>query len=951
VSAHSSDISAARPLRSLSPTYPQWATNAVWIASAVFIASPWVEPLPWVRPNVYWLEVAVTLSTFALALLSWSRLRSHRRAETAIIAAIFTPSALARLVEFLGLGVPFQIPPTSATRVFSGLMLLIGSLAIAERDLRRRELALRKALWLSTAIWTALLVAALALSATGHLSVQVTVYAAECIFFLCSAALLLGVSQRLCRIQPGALADALRLIVIPFAAAAALRLLPLAVAAEQKRLLIFDLTLLGHAVLFVGLLLEAFGDHRERTLSAEELAEARRQLEFSSETISELSERLTASDEEALRFSSRARMLEAAVETMPLGVTVSDLAGSIVYVNSADALLHGYSPEDLVGRPTSIFQDSTSPRLEPPGDGHDELSASSWTRETWNVDRVGNRFPVRLISSRVRSADGSAVGLVTVCEDLRKEQRLAHALASRVRILTASSAFAERLLEPDRPQEAVPEALAHLVEATDADFAHLECGGALARLRHAHVRGLGSLSAAPDFSPLLAPSADLAGSSAHSGSIALLPAGVAAELARRDLISFARVSVVIEGGSECVLLLASRERGRLWNEGEIDAAEIAVRSFASSARRAQAQARLDAEERRFRQIVDEASDLILGLAPDGRLEYVNPAWTRATGLSREASAGRSLLDFVEPEARAVAEMQLQRLRGRTPPGRIELLLRGADGSAIEVEGALSVQPGSDGLPALLGILRDVTERRRLERLQQEFLSTVSHELRTPLTSLLGSLMLLRNEQVAAHREQWLEMLDIADRNGERLLRLINDLLDLRKVEVRGLRVRIARFSVDELLRSAEEGIRGFAESYGIRVVTLDESGGEFLSSDKERLVQVLFNLLSNAIKFSPPNGSVELSAKIDTRNVVLLVTDHGPGLPHGIRERLFQPFVEPDSKVDRTGSGAGLGLAIAKGIVTALQGEIRVESSTGGGTRVSVLLPRASSSDEGGVDL
>jgi PAS domain S-box-containing protein len=935
----SGPLSAERVLES-PPRFPPWASNAIWISSAALLSLNWIAPalLDRLARSSPHLELAVTLFTFAVAMLSWSRLRAARLPETALVAAVYTPTAVARVAEFLGFGAPIGVPPTSITRVFAGLMLLLGTFLIAAPDPARRERGVRASLFGSAATWSVLVAAGIAAVALELLPAGRFALLAEVLFGACCAALMLGISHRLCRRYPGPISDALRISIVPFAAAAAIRVLPSPLAPDERHFLVLGFTFLGHIVNIIGLLLDALRDSRERLAAASRLAEANRKLASSTAAIHELDHRLSETTEEVLRFSSRARMLESAVETMSLGVTVTDLDGAIVYVNRADAALHGYRQTELLGRPATLFEDPAAPRPIPPA----TTRAQPWARETTNVTRDGERIPVRLVSDLVRGAAGEPVGRVTVCEDIRRERRIEHALSSRIRILTACGVIAEHLFANDTSRDSLPFALRLLAEATDSDLAHFECDAALPLHRHSHWRAAPPESQPPAFPQILAgaPVVEPAPAPA-SGSVDMLPAEVAFPLRERGMRSVALIRVPIESDAACALLLAARDPDRAWNDGELEAATIAARSLAAAVRRDRARERLDAEAILFQRLVDEASDLIQSLAPDGTILYVNEAWGRTLGCDPELAVGRSIYDFVAEESRQACERERHELESDGGSRRFEAVLLTVGGDRIEVEGAISAHRRADGTPSTLGILRDITERRRLERLQQEFLSTVSHELRTPLTSLLGSLMLLRNERVAASREQSTELLDIAERNGDRLLRLINDLLDLRRLEASGLRVQIADVPVGEVLQATEEGIRGFADSYGVKVVTFDLTGGAGIHTDRERLVQVLFNLLSNGIKFSPPHGVVELTAREDRDRIALDVVDQGPGFPDELKPRLFQPFVEPEERSRRKGGASGLGLAIAKGIVTALSGEIRIDAAPSGGTRVSVLLPRA----------
>ena len=272
-----------------------------------------------------------------------------------------------------------------------------------------------------------------------------------------------------------------------------------------------------------------------------------------------------------------------------------------------------------------------------------------------------------------------------------------------------------------------------------------------------------------------------------------------------------------------------------------------------------------------------------------------------------------------------------------PPGEVQALRTAAGilGAAVQrqrVQAALAAREAD---------YRQVfEERERIESMKQEFLTTVSHELRTPLTSMLGSLGLIRGSRQAPTPERQQELIDIAERNGERLLRLINDLLDLQRLEAGELRFQYTTVQLGPLLEEAVHDIHGFAELYNVRVLTRCEASNEDVVTDRDRLAQVLYNLLSNGIKFSPGGEAVLLAARAAGDGVELTVHDRGPGIPVQFRSRLFEKFSQAETSAARSRGGSGLGLSISRKLVHGLGGTIDVDSSAEAGTTVTVKLPR-----------
>src|SRR5688572_18020962 len=235
--------------------------------------------------------------------------------------------------------------------------------------------------------------------------------------------------------------------------------------------------------------------------------------------------------------------------------------------------------------------------------------------------------------------------------------------------------------------------------------------------------------------------------------------------------------------------------------------------------------------------------------------------------------------------------------------------------------------------------RDITQQRAAERVRSEFTSTLSHELRTPLTSILGSLQLLQSGAVGSLDKEQNELVGVAERNGQRLLDLINEVLDIEKIESGRLALVPEPIALGALLEESLRLNQGFADRFKVRLAVAGEVPPVTVRADRKRLMQVMTNLLSNAAKFSPPNGAVEVSARRSGRNVRVEVGDRGPGIPEKFRSRIFARFAQADSADSRIKGGSGLGLAISKRLVEMMQGRAGFEDREGGGTTFYFELP------------
>jgi CheY-like chemotaxis protein len=218
---------------------------------------------------------------------------------------------------------------------------------------------------------------------------------------------------------------------------------------------------------------------------------------------------------------------------------------------------------------------------------------------------------------------------------------------------------------------------------------------------------------------------------------------------------------------------------------------------------------------------------------------------------------------------------------------------------------------------------------------------VSHELRTPMTSVKTSLSLLLGGAGGPVAESARELLEIAHRNADRLIRLVNDLLDLSRLEAGRLDLRLESVPLEQAIRSSVEAVAGFALEQKVTLDVLPPPAPVVVLGMRDRVEQVVVNLLANAVKFSPAGGRVAVRWWRDGDDAVTEVVDHGPGIPREHLEAIFQPFRQIDSSTTREHGGAGLGLAISQGIVEALDGKVWAESELGAGSTFFIRLPLA----------
>lgn len=345
-------------------------------------------------------------------------------------------------------------------------------------------------------------------------------------------------------------------------------------------------------------------------------------------------------------------------------------------------------------------------------------------------------------------------------------------------------------------------------------------------------------------------------------------------------------------------------------------------------------------EARIRAIVDTAPDGILIVSEDGTIESANGALGRMFGYVSEELVGekaQSIIDdFGAADKSTSGEMKTG---GRKIVGHaLETLGRREDGSTFPIEVTLSILHLSDR-KVLTAIVRDITLRKEAERRVSEFYSTVSHELRTPLTSIRTALGLMTSGAVGDLSEKGSHLVRIAGSECDRLIRLINDILDFRRIEAGKLVLKPQMVSAEALIHDTFEAIKGLAEEQDIKLER-EIKTDDFVHCDPDRIVQVLTNLISNAVKFSDRGGQVGVCVeRTDRDGFRFSVTDRGPGIRQDQISKLFTRFQQLDSSDTRKKGGTGLGLAISKAIVNQHGGEIGVETSFGRGSTFWFELP------------
>ncbi|HTG32329.1 MAG TPA: response regulator [Thermoanaerobaculia bacterium] len=385
----------------------------------------------------------------------------------------------------------------------------------------------------------------------------------------------------------------------------------------------------------------------------------------------------------------------------------------------------------------------------------------------------------------------------------------------------------------------------------------------------------------------------------------------------------------------CVLTGLLGSMYSLFRRADDSAAELAR---INAALQAEIDERARAEEERDR-FFDMSVEMLCVAGFDGWFKHLNPSWEKVLGWTAAELMSRPFTEFVHPEDRAPTSSERQRLSAGEVTLDFENRYLAKDGTYRWLSWR-SVAVEEQEL--IYAVARDVEEQKRIEQLKNDFVSVVSHELRTPLTSIRGSLGLIAGGVAGELPAKARSLVDIAAKNCERLVRLINDILDVEKIESGQMGFRLAPVDLAALAEQATESNRAYAEGYEVelRIVTAGEAAEEArVWGDADRLLQVITNLISNAVKFSPRGGVVEVAVTRGEGEARVAVTDHGPGVPPEFRQRIFEKFAQADSSSTREKGGTGLGLSISRAIVERHQGRIGFASEPGVATAFFFDLP------------
>jgi PAS domain S-box-containing protein len=401
-------------------------------------------------------------------------------------------------------------------------------------------------------------------------------------------------------------------------------------------------------------------------------------------------------------------------------------------------------------------------------------------------------------------------------------------------------------------------------------------------------------------------------------------------------------AVPVRVGSKVVAVLEFYcHSGLREDRAALAAVETAAASVGQMRARSHEQGRAEELYRQQEILLDSVADGICGVDQHGLVSFANPAAARLLAAPSSSLTGKPVHELLHGPAgltsQCGADCPLRRFNGDHMAESGEDTIFRFDGSSFPAEFALTPILDDGHFSGAVLSFRDISQRFALDRLKDEFISTVSHELRTPLTSIRGALGLLSSGTLGEVNGKAANLLRIALSNSDRLVRLINDILDLERIQSGREPLAFGPVQLGDVVRQTIDGMAPVAEAAGVQLI--HDTTQVVIAADADRLIQVLTNLLSNAVKFSPPNSTISVLLRPSVSGVTLSVVDHGRGIPADKLETVFGRFQQVDASDARQKGGSGLGLAICRTIVLQHSGRIWAERNPDRGSTFRVFLP------------
>lgn len=633
----------------------------------------------------------------------------------------------------------------------------------------------------------------------------------------------------------------------------------------------------------------------------------------------------------------------ALVETAQSIIWVTNAEGCLSFINSAAAQIYGYESEAMLGR--RLFKDFNASQADT------EAAALPVQRlfsqgtsvqfESIHVSKAGQLIHLLFNATALKDADGNIAeitGTASDITDLKWEEALQKIRNGVLSLLSQNRSLFEILLE-------LVEQINHFLPGVDSTIMLLQADGQ-------HLQSF----VGPSMPPAYMQSIDGLSIGPNVGSC-----GTAAYLQQRVITEDIATDPAWQDYRELVLPLGFKAcwsdpiksvDGRLLGTFGMYFREVrsptprelkligACSDLASIViTRKQADAALRTSEEQLRLTTDAIPAFISYVDNQQRYRFVNQTYAASFGIPREDIIGNHVCTVLGETLYKKNQPYIeQALSGQKATTEETVVFQ--DKSVHDLSATYIPHISPEGtVNGYFFLANDITQKKEVARMKNEFISVVSHELRTPLTSIYGSLKLLKTTTESRFSEDDLSMLNIAVNSSERLVRLVNDILDLEKIESGKVTLAQQACDVTEMLSQAADAMTAQAQGQGQGITITGQLEAVAVWADPDHIHQVLTNLLSNAIRFSPPGATIWLEAQADEHEVLFEVKDQGRGIPADKLAKIFERFQQVDASDSREKEGTGLGLAICHNIVHLHGGRIWVESALGQGSTFYFTLP------------
>jgi two-component system, NtrC family, sensor histidine kinase KinB len=344
------------------------------------------------------------------------------------------------------------------------------------------------------------------------------------------------------------------------------------------------------------------------------------------------------------------------------------------------------------------------------------------------------------------------------------------------------------------------------------------------------------------------------------------------------------------------------------------------------------------DKRKTEAVIRSIAEGLVVVNAQGKVIMMNPAAEKLLGTSRKDKIGKPLLDSPKEEQLFSLVKDSPDLQDR----EIELVSKASETKKVLRASSAVVEDENGQTVGMVSVLSDISKQKELDQLKSNFVSGVTHELRTPLVAIDKSISLILTKSVGEISPAQEEFLSIAQRNIKRLSNLINDLLDLSKLEAGKMEIHPRNSSVEYVINEAVSGLENWAKTKSINIEKKIEAGLPEINIDPDRIIQVLNNLIGNAVKFAPSNSNITITASLsgEDKGIMVSVQDDGVGIAKEDLPKIFNKFYQAGERVASDINGTGIGLSIVKEIVELHGGKVWVESEKGAGARFVFILPK-----------